>query len=414
MMDENKMTNISPEEKAQVQLERLQSTLNRVVRNVPFHRKRLTGEAAVENIETLGDIPRLPFMERTHLGDHYPYGLFAVPLRDIVRIHTAPGTTLHPTISGYTKQDLTVWQRMVAASLGGAGVTDHDILLIHLDPGLANWARDYKDGAEEIGAGVIPNTPLSIEKKLLVLLDYRATVLITTPASARRLADHMYETGKNPTTLNLKNIILVGEYAPMENRRYLEEKLHVTTWQHYGLSELPGPAMGFECAERGGLHMNEEDLIVEIIDPQTGEVLPEGETGELILTTISTRAFPLIRFRTGDRARIIEGPCPCGNAHSRIEWYPERVDGLMNICGVKVHDRQIAIQLEKALGTAPESYRCFKNSHRAKDFLEVWVTVTDRFFSDEIKELQRIMVVTEERLTENLGIPVTVRLKENR
>ena len=173
-------------ERGQLQLERLQSTLNRVYRSVPFYRNRFQTQGLdPAQIESLADMTRLPLMHRRQLGEHYPYGLFAVPLRDIVRIHTAPGTTLNPTVSGYAKQDLLLWREIVAQALGAAGVTPHDILQISLDPGLANWGRDYKDGAEAIEAGVIPYTPLSLEKQVMVLRDYKTSVLVTTPSSAR-------------------------------------------------------------------------------------------------------------------------------------------------------------------------------------------------------------------------------------
>ena len=196
------------EEKEQLKLERLQSTLNRAYKNVPFHRKRfLQAGISPQDITAVCDLEKLAFMDRSHLSTHYPYGLFALPLRDIVRIHTAPGTGENPFISGYSKADLLIWKKLVARSLEAAGVTDMDILQIHLPPGLANWGRDYKDGGEALGAGVIPNTQLSLSKTLMVLRDYKTTTLVTIPAFAAQLADHIDKKRK----LNLKRIILVGE-----------------------------------------------------------------------------------------------------------------------------------------------------------------------------------------------------------
>ena len=253
-MGELNMVDLDPDERAQIQLERLQSTLNRAYRNVPFHHNRFA-EKGVDpsQIESIGDVAMLPFMERRHLGEHYPYGLFAVPLRDIVRIHTAPGTGLNPTVSGYTRQDLSEWRKMVARALTAADVIRHDIVQIVFEPGLANWGRDYKDSAETIEASVIPNTPLSIEKQVMVLRDYKSSVLISTPSFASQLAAFIFKTALNPTALNLKTLVLVGEPFEEAYREKLEEQLYVRTWLHYGLSEVPGPAIAFECELHNGL-----------------------------------------------------------------------------------------------------------------------------------------------------------------
>ena len=254
----NPVIHMDPRERRQLQLERLQSTLNRACRNVRFHQERF--EAAGRDpaeIQCLEDLQRIGFTYRRDLGEHYPYGLFAVPLRDIVRIHTASGTTLKPAVSGYTRQDLLVWREIVARALEAGGVSPADILQITLDPGLSNWGRDYKEGAEAVGASVIPYTPLSLEKQVMVLRDYRTSVLVTTPASAGQLAMHLHLTGVQPALLGLKRLILVGEPVAAGLRAELEARLQVETWQHYGLSEVPGPAIGFECSRHAGLHIND-------------------------------------------------------------------------------------------------------------------------------------------------------------
>ncbi len=406
-----------PEETSQLQLERLQSTLNRAAKNVPFHRNRLlsgrgAGEPPPAFVESLEDLALLPFMERKHLGEHYPYGLFAVPLRDIVRIHTAAGATVNPTVSGYTPQDLGIWREVVQRALAAAGVTPHDILQIALDWGLANWGRDYKDGAEALGASVIPNTPLSLEKQLLVLRDYKSSALITTPSAAAQLAKRIFALNLNPTTLNLRTLILVGEPPDRGFRDHLEDQLHVVTWLHYGLSEVPGPAVAFECRSHEGLHVNTEHFLPEIIDPATGRVLRKGETGELVLTTLTTRAFPLIRFRTGDQARLIPHPCPCGSPSIRIEWLPARTDEMLNIDGVKVHGRQIRHHIESVVGGAVEFHHFVKRRPDEKNSLEIWLTMEDNLFSDEIKVLERLVRDTQERLHENIGVRVAIHLRE--
>jgi phenylacetate-CoA ligase len=407
------MLHLEREEKNQLQLERLQSTLNRASRSVPFHQKRFQ-ELSLDpsQIQHLDDISLIPYMQRSHLAENYPYGLFAVPLRDIVRIHTAPGTTLNPTVSGYAKADLKMWRDIVSRGLKAAGVSAHDILHINLDPGLANWGRDYKDGAETIEASVIPNTQLSLEKQVMVLKDYKPSVLVTTPSFASQLVKYLFEVELNPAVLNLRTLIMVGEPAAVDFREMIEDRLHVTTWLQYGLSEIPGPAVAFECQQHKGLHINEDHFLAEIVDSDTGKVLSNGEIGELVLTTLSTRAFPLIRFRTGDRARLITDDCPCGCSLMRMEWLGERADDLLLIRGVKVHQQQILLIIEKALGFAPACHHFVKKVHDRGSFLEVWMCVDNIFFSDEIKELQNRIRSVGQKLEENIGIPVSIKLKE--
>jgi phenylacetate-CoA ligase len=404
---------LSNEEKNQLQLERLQSTLNRAFRNVPFHRNRFKEMGIdISQIESLGDIARLPFMERKHFSENYPYDLFAVPLREIIRIHTAPGTMENPTVSGYTAQDLKTWEAILARALTASNVTFHDILQLGFHPGLANWGRDYKRGAEAIEASVIPNTQLSIEKKLMVLRDYKTSVLVTTPSSANQLAAYIAHQEININSLELKALILAGEAIDNESRKKLEETLQVTVWLNYGLSEVPGPAIGFECIHHEGLHVNEDHFLSEIIDPQSGKALPDGHFGELALTTLTTRAFPLIRLKTGDRARIVKDRCACGIDLKRIEWTGERTDDLMNIDGVNINSRQIRLNIAQQLGIDQDSARFFVAVRDEKKILEVWLPVDERLFSDEIKVLEKIIRQAEERLLENLGIPVLIRLKE--
>lgn len=403
------------EERAQQQLERLQSTLNRACRSVPFYRNQLEAKGIdLTQIEGLADLNRFPFTERESLSVNYPYGLFAVPLRDVVRIHSAAGTTTQPVVSGYTKHDLQVWREVVCRSFTAAGVSGSDILQIVLDPGLANWGRDYKDGAEVIEASVIPLTMLPLEKQLMVLHDYKTSVLITSPSAALQLMDMLFQVNLNPNALTLKTLILVGEAPDRGIESQLREQLHVNTWFHYGLSEIPGPAVAFECEHRQGLHVNEDHFYPEVVDPQSSAAVADGEAGELVLTTLTTRAFPLLRFRTGDRVRFLAGKCPCGRTLRRIEWLPERTDDLKVVRGVKVHHRQIALLLEKVLGIVPQLFRIFIRRVQFRDFIEVWVGLEDRLFSDEIKGMERAIQNLSTELTQELGLPVTIRFKEMR
>jgi len=413
MMKNDDFIRMNADEKNQLQLERLQSTLNRAYRNVPFHKKRFK-EMGIDlsQIENLSNIARLPFMERQHISENYPYNLFAVPLRDIVRIHTAPGTTHNPTVSGYTPQDLTNWQSILTRALQASEVTPHDILQITLNPGLANWGRDYKYGAEGIEASVIPHTRMSIEKKLMVLRDYKTSVLITTPSSALQLANYVRKNEININVFELKTLILIGEAVSEDDRRSLEKDLHVKIWTHYGLSEVPGPAIAFECKAHEGLHINEDHFLPEIVDPATGNVLPEGRFGELVLTTLTTRAFPLIRFKTGDKAKIVTQPCECKSGLSRIDWRGDRTDDLINIDGVKVHKKQIQLSIQSLLKLPSDASKFLIKQRDGKKYIEVWIPVNNAIFSDEIKELESLIQSAEKNLLENIGIPVAIRLKE--
>lgn len=406
------MHETSINEKKQLQLERLQSTLNRAYRNVPYHQSRFR-ETGLDpsSVESLDEMSRIPFMTRDDMSLNYPYGLFAVPLRDIVRIHTASGTTKNPSISGYTRHDVDVWRNMVANALTESGVKDSDILQIHLDSGLSNWGRDYQAGAEAIGAGVIPHDVLSIAKNLMVLRDYRTTALVTTPAYSRMLADYMYSSGFNPTGLALKTLILAGEVADFDERAFLEKQLHVRTWQHYGLSELPGTAIGFECTHKNGLHIQEEHFIAEVIDPVTLSGCSHGDWGELVLTTLTAKAFPLIRFRTGDLVRIIPELCPCGSVMTRIEWEGGRTDGLLNIGGVKVSVLLVRNYLEEMLGFEPEFCDIVK-SDSSEPELSVSMTVSEKMFSDEIKLLEKTVLMLEARIQEAVGVKTSFTLRE--
>ncbi len=402
------------EERRQEQLEKLQSTLNRVFRNVPFYRN-LFEQSSLDpsEIRRLEDLQKLPFTVRSHFSENYPYGLFAVPLRDIVRIHTARGAASNPTVSGYTKKDLLIWKEMVARALTAAGVSSSDIIQIELEAALANWGRDYKDGAEAIEAGVIPLTVLSPEKQLMVLRDYRTSVLVTSASAAVQFADWLFRANINPNTVALKTLILVGEMPDQEVRRRLEDQIHVSTWFNYGLSEVPGPVIAFECEEHRGLHINEDHFYPEVIDPGSQEVLPVGREGELVLTTLTTRAFPLIRLRTGDRVRLLEEKCSCGRTLRKMEWLPPQSREVIMIRGVKVYRYQIALLLEKTLGFLPDGYRFLKTREDLNDFLDVWLHVEQRLFFDEIKGMEKLKNHVALELSQELGVPVRIRLKEH-
>ncbi|MGD8915418.1 MAG: AMP-binding protein [Syntrophobacterales bacterium] len=401
------------DELTQLQLERLQSTLNRAYKNVPFYRNCL-GEACMDPsaVRSLADLSSLPLTSRGDLSQNYPYGLFAVPLRDIVRIHTATGTGSNPTVSGYTSTDLGNWTEMVARALTAAGVSAEDIIQVCFDPGLANWAREFMRGAEAIRASVIPMTPLEIPKQLMVMNDYKTSALVTTPSYARQLLREMARMGVNPNSLSLKRALLIGEILSESGRIDLEKALHIHIHGGYGLSEVPGPGIAYDCKERQGLHINEDHFIAEIIDPQTHEVLPPGQAGELVLTSLTAKAFPLIRFRTGDLARLIIEICPCSRSFARLESVQGRADELVVIRGIKLHPQLIHAVMSRACQGKVPDYVSFVRRLEDLDVLEILVKVDEACFSDEIKMLEHLVHLARGELEQSLGIQVKVRLVE--
>ena len=307
------------EELGLLQLERLQSTLTRAYRQVKFYRQQFDREGLrLEAIRSLSDLARLPFITRDVLSENYPYGLFAVPLRDIVRIQSSPGTTGQPLVVGYTSQDVKLWLELLARFYTAAGITREDIVQIILPPGLANWRRDLQAGAEYLGASVIPAASLNFAKQLMVLRDYKTSVLVTTPSLARHLLTVMGRMELTPAELSLRSALLVAAPLDPEVRREIEAGFQIRVATAYGITEVMGPGLAFSCGQGAGLHLSEDHFYPEIIDPVTGAVLPPGSPGELVITTLSTVAFPLVRFKSGDLTSLSPDPCPCGRTLVRL------------------------------------------------------------------------------------------------
>ncbi|HDM76968.1 MAG TPA: phenylacetate--CoA ligase family protein [Deltaproteobacteria bacterium] len=408
-----KIRKISREDLEQLKLERFQSTLNRVYQNVPFYHDRFKEfQLDPSDFTSLEHIRYLPFTTRKDLSNHYPYGMFAVPLRDILRIHTSVGSGANPTVVGYTSRDLANWKEIVARCLLASEVRPNDIIQVVFDYGLANWGRDFKDGAETIEASIIPMSYLPSDKQLLVMRDYRTSVLITTPSLALHLISTLEGLEFSAANLALKKCLLLGEQLNDSVRARIEDGLGVKVWGAYGLSEVPGPGIAFECRERQGFHVSEDHFILEIVDPDSGEPLPQGEFGELILTTITTKAFPLIRFRTGDKARLLNSTCPCGLNLSRLEFLPERTDEVVVIRGVKIHPVQIATAIRKRLNGTNPAYVVFVTKEEFLEVIELWISVDDNLFSDKIKNLEMVCETIKRDLQDTLGIGVKVKLVE--
>ena len=397
----------------QLQLEGLQSTLNRAYKNVPFYREQFDSLGLHPSvIASVEDIARLPFTTRVDLGDNYPYGLFAVPLRDIVRISSSAGTTVKPVVVGYTKSDLKARYTLTARFLTAGGVVDTDVVQICLNPGLSNWGRALKEGAENIGASVMPMSHMSTSKQLMAMQDYRTSVLLTTPSYAMHILGAMKSMDMDARSLALKAMLVVGEVLTEDSRHVLESAFHVDVTSGYGPSDVMGPGIAFECHEKKGLHVSEDHFVVEIVRPENGEPLPPGEIGEVVLTTLTARAFPLIRFRTGDLACAMEESCPCGRSLARMSQITGRTGEVLTIRGVKVHPVQIERILKGAREDKSPRFLLHLYKENYLDMVEIWLQMGDNIFSDEVKMVENTLRRLRQRIFQTLGLDVTIKLME--
>lgn len=398
------------EEMEQLQLERLQSTLNRVYRNVVFYRKKFDElKILPEEIQSLKDLANFPFTSKEDLRHSYPYGMFALPLREVVRIHSSSGVTGKPTVTGYTRNDLHHWSQLTARVLTAGGVTKDDVVQITFRYGLLTGAFGLHQGAELIGASVIPMSTGNTQKQVMIMQDYKTTALVGTPAYALRLAKYMEEAGIDPKSLSLKLGLFGGEPFPEAMRKEIEERLFIKATDNYGVSEVMGPGVSAECLHKNGLHLYEDHFIAEIIDPQTLQVLPPGAEGELVLTTLTKEAFPLIRYRTRDITALDYAPCPCGRTLVRMKKVLGRTDDIVIIKGVKVFPSQVEAILMEIEGVEPH-YQLLADRQEGVDTLEVKVEVNEKVFSDEIKILQNISAQIERRFREIIGVSAKVKL----
>jgi phenylacetate-CoA ligase len=401
------------EELELLQLERLQSTLTRAYRQVKFYRRRFEEmNLRLDDIRTLGDLARLACTTRGDLSENYPYGLFAVPLRDIVRIQSSPGTTDRPLVVGYASQDVKLWLELLARVYAAAGVTREDIVQIILPPGLANWRRDLQAGAEYAGASVIPATTLNFPKELMVMRDYKTSVLVTTPPLARHLLTVMARMDLTPAELSLKRALLVAAPLPEKVRQEIATGFQVTLASAYGITEVMGPGLAFSCEAGEGLHFSEDHFYPEIIDPVTGAPAPPGVAGELVITTLSTYAFPLVRFRSGDRTSLLTEPCACGRTLVRLGEITGRVDPVFSVGGIKAHPDQVARLLTEVLGGHPPRFAWRVATEEGLEVLEIDILLDEAIFSDEVKALEGLCRRARRHVQENLGINARITLKE--
>jgi len=406
---------MSREEMSQLQIERLQSTLNRVYRNVAFYKNIFDeNKIIIEDVHNIEDLQILPFTTKEDLRKSYPYDMFAVPLRDIVRIHSSSGTTGKPIVAGYTRNDIEHWSGLVARMLDAAGVDEHDFVQISFDYGLFTGGLGFHYGAEKLGASVIPASAHGqIEKQVYLMKDYKTSVLLSPPSFAIEIAAHVQEMGIHPDALNLKCGLFGSEPWSEEMSGRIQEKLHIKAFDTYGLSEIMGPGISFECKEQDGLHINEDHFIVEVIDPTTLEILPSGTIGELVITNITKEGCPLIRYRTGDLAALLDGQCVCGRTLMRMTRVEGRNDDMIIFRGAKVFPSQIEEVLMKAEGIKP-NFRISREEIDGVDNLEIRIEVSEDILFDEIKKLMELESRVAKMLEDKLGITPKITLVEHK
>ena len=400
------------EELEQLQLERLQATINRVHKNVTYYRKKFNELGIIpEDIRSLSDLTKLPFTAKEDLRVNYPYGMFAVPLREVVRIHSSSGTTSKPIVVGYTKNDIRIWSNLVARFMTAAGVTHDDLVQIAFSYGLFTGAFGLHYGAEVIGASVIPMGTGNTEKQIMIMQDYKTTALVSTPSYAMELADRISQAGIDPKTLSLKFGLFGGEPWSEKMRAEIENRLFLSATDNYGLSEVIGPGVAGECRCKNGMHIYEDAFIPEIIEPETGAVLPPGRKGELVLTTLTKEAFPMIRYRTRDITSLNYESCECGRTLVRMQRTAGRSDDLLIIRGVNVYPSQIEEAIfSVAQGEAP--YQIIVERKEAMDSLEIVIEVTKKIFSLELQKQRSFLEMVKKRIGSVTGIGVSVKLVE--
>ncbi len=402
------------EELAQLQLERLESTLSRVYRNVPFYRKKFDQIGFdPDNLRSLDDLRKLPFTTKNDLRENYPYGLFAVPLREVVRVHASSGTTGMSTVVGYTRNDIKTWSNLVARILTAGGITKDDVIQVTFNYGLFTGAFGLHYGAERVGASVIPISSGNTKRQIKIMQDFKTTVLVGTPSYAMLIADTITEMGINPNSLSLKYGLFGAEPWSDAMRRELEQKLKITATDNYGLSEVMGPGVAGECLEQKGLHIAEDHFLVELINPDTLEPVKPGEAGEMVITTLTKEAFPVIRYRTRDLTRITDETCGCGRTMRRMSRVFGRTDDMLIIRGVNVFPQQIETVLFEIEGVAPH-YQIIIDRKGALDETTVNVEVSESIFFDEMKKQSELKETIKKRLASELGISVEVKLVEKK
>lgn len=396
----------------EIQSERLVRTVKRMYHNVEYYRTKMQEVGLVpEDIQSVEDLTKLPFTYKTDLRDNYPFGTFAVPQSEIVRIHASSGTTGKPTVVGYTRDDIAMWSECVTRALSMAGVTKHDTVQVAYGYGLFTGGLGLHYGTENLGASVIPISGGNTAKQIQLMKDFGSTVLCCTPSYALYIGETLADKGIDPATLGLKVGILGAEPWSESLRNQIESSLKIKAIDIYGLSEIVGPGVSCECEHQKGMHIMEDHFIPEIINPETLEPVPHGEIGELVFSTITKEGIPMLRYRTRDLTRLIYDTCTCGRTLVRMEKCKGRSDDMLIIRGVNVFPSQIETVLLDMSETEPH-YLLVVEREGILDTLSVMVEVQEQFFSDDIKSLERLSKKIQSKIEGALGISVKVKLVE--
>ncbi len=394
----------------ELQLERLKWTVDRVYNNVPYYRQAFA-EARVKpaDIKSLEDITRLPFTTKTALRDYYPYGLFASPLKDIVRIHASSGTTGKPIVVGYTKNDLDTWTNLVARIICQAGVTNEDVTQICFGYGFFTGGFGLHYGMERVGATVVPASSGNTEKQIMLMQDFGTTALVSTPSYALYMAEVAKEMGVDPRELAVRVGLFGGESCTENMKREIEKLWAITATDNYGLTEVIGPGVAGECTVEPGMHINEDHFFVEVIDPETGQTLDYGKEGELVFTSLTKEAFPVIRYRTRDIAVLNPEPCACGRTTVRMSKTKGRTDDMLIIRGVNVFPSQVEAVLMLIEGLTP-FYQLVVTRKDFLDNLEIKVEIKPEWFSDDYQQIIGYEKNIQKELKKVLGLEAKVTM----
>jgi phenylacetate-CoA ligase len=403
---------MSRKELEELQLNRLKAIVQKVYDRVPFYKESFDKSGVKpSNIKSIGDIKKLPFISKKDLRDNYPFKLFAEPMDNIIRIHSSSGTTGKPVVAGYTKNDIEMWAELMARSLMCAGATPKDIIQNAYGYGLFTGGLGIHYGAERMGATVIPASGGNTKRQIMMLQDFGTTVLTCTPSYSLYIAEVAEEMGIDIKQLPLRIGVFGAEPWSDNMRNEIESKLNIDAMDIYGLTEVIGPGVSNECEQKNGLHIFEDHFIAEIIDPDTGEQLPYGETGELVFTSLTKEAFPVIRFRTRDITSLNPEPCKCGRTIARMHRVSGRTDDMLIIRGVNVFPSQIESILMQVEGVEPH-YEIVVERKGTLDEIELRVEVTEKLFSDEIRKLEAVQRKIQNEIESVIGISIKVTLVE--
>ena len=406
---QEKIERASREEIRAIQDEKLVKQVQHVWDNVPYYRHKMEEKGvAPEDIKSVDDLHRLPFLSKNDLREAYPYGLLGVPLKDCVRIQSTSGTTGKRVVAFYTQADIDLWEECCARAIVAAGGTDEDVCQISYGYGLFTGGPGLNGGSHKVGCLTIPTSSGNTDRQIMFIQDLKATILCCTPSYAAFLGERMKEMGLSPEDIPLKAGIFGAEAWSEEMRRDIENTLGIKAYDIYGLTELSGPGVSFECSAQAGMHINEDHFLAEIIDPDTGEVLPEGIQGELVFTSLDKKAFPLLRYRTRDICTLTREACPCGRTHVRMTKPKGRSDDMLIIRGVNVFPSQIETVLLNHGYAA--NYQIIVDRVNNTDTFDVEVEMTPEMFTDNLGEIEARQRTLTEGLKSMLGIKAKVKL----